>query len=223
MHNYILVWIVRSTDFGDWLPIGIVWSINFGDFLLTGFVRTTDLEYCLLIGITRAIDLEGGLLIGMGNGQRGLYPLFFFVKRGCRPNTAAGGARTWPRLPQIHFWRASKVPTDIAEHAHFFFYFSRTLLGLAGPRRTRGGRDPPFWSHVGGVCPGKSTKFMYYPRLTILSPHLTEIITLHDHVWQPPKQVQTQLISTHHATTAWTAQGPHNRQLRVVAIDFFGK
>ena len=32
---------------------------------------------------------------------------------------------------------------------------------------------------------------MHYPRVTILSPHLTEIVPLHGHLWQPQKQVQT--------------------------------
>ena len=49
-------------------------------------------------------------------------------KRGYRPNTAAGGARRCPRLPQIQFWRASKVPADLAEHAHIFF-FSEDVVG----------------------------------------------------------------------------------------------
>ena len=70
-------------------------------------------------------------------------------------------------------------------------FFSSTLFVLTGPRRTRGLRDHPYLPHVGGVCPRKSTKIMYYPRVTILSPHLTKIILLHDHVWQPQKQVQT--------------------------------
>ena len=39
---------------------------------------------------------------------------------------------------------------------------------------------------------------MYYPRVTVLSPHLTEIIPLHDHSLQPQKQVQTHLHSTRH-------------------------
>ena len=32
---------------------------------------------------------------------------------------------------------------------------------------------------------------MYYPRVTIISPHLTEIIPLREHLWQPQTQVQT--------------------------------
>ena len=145
-----------------------------------------------------------------GQWSKGGIPPYFLVKRGYRPNTTAGGARTCHRLPQIQFWRASKVPTDLAEHAHLFLVFSSTSLGLTGPRRTRGLRDPTFWPHAGEVCPRKSTKFIYYPRVTILSPHLTEIIPLHDHLWQPPKRYKH--IYTSPYTTARTAQGSNNRR-----------
>ena len=134
------------------------------------------------------------------------------VKRGYRQNTAAAGAPTYPRLPQIQFWRASKVPADVAEHAHrCLFFFSSTLLGLTGTRRTRGLRGPPFlttwWV---GVCPPKIYKiYVLPPRDHPFPPcyhpfplrdhpslHLTEIIPLYDHLWQHQKQVQTHLHVT---------------------------
>ena len=37
---------------------------------------------------------------------------------------------------------------------------------------------------------------MYSPPLTINYPNLTEIIPLYDHLWQPPKQVQTHVHVT---------------------------
>ena len=73
--------------------------------------------------------------------------------------------------------------------------------------------------------PQKSTKFMYYLRVTVLSPQLTEIMPLHDHLWQPQKQAQTHL----HVTAYNSLNGPRaeqpakNLQLQLVAIDFFGK
>ena len=122
------------------------------------------------------------------NGQGGGIPPAFVVKRGYGQNTAVGSAPTCPQLPQTQFSLAIKVPAAVAEHAHFIFFFSSTLLGLTGPRRTRS----PLWTtYWGGVCPRKSTKFTYYPRVTINSPNLTEIIPLHDHLWQPQRQVQT--------------------------------
>ena len=39
-------------------------------------------------------------------------------------------------------------------------------------------RDPPYRPHGGWVCPRKSTNFIYYPRVTVLLSHLTEIIPL---------------------------------------------
>ena len=148
----------------------------------------------------------------------------FLVKGGYRPNTATGGARPCPRLPQILFWRASKVPADLAEHAPCVF-FSSTLLGLTGPRRTRGLREPPFWPRVGETCPRKSTTFIYYPRVNVLSPHLTGIIPLHDHLRQPQKQAQTHLpVTVYNSSNKPRAEQPaNNRQMRVVVIDFFGK
>ena len=56
----------------------------------------------------------------------------FVVKRGCRLNAAAGGAPTCPKLPQIQFWRSSKVPTALAEHAHLFFLFFEHGVGANG-------------------------------------------------------------------------------------------
>ena len=38
-----------------------------------------------------------------GQWSKGDILLAFLVKRGYRPNTAAGGARMYPRLPQIQF------------------------------------------------------------------------------------------------------------------------
>ena len=66
---------------------------------------------------------------------------------------------------------------------------------------------------------------MYYPRVTILSPHLTEIIPLHDHLWQLQKQIQTHLpVTVYNSPNSPKAEKPaNNRQLQVVAIDFFGK
>ena len=49
---------------------------------------------------------------------------------------------------------------------------------------------------LGGVFPRECTKFMYYPRVIVLSLHLAEIIPLHDQLWQPQKQVQTHLHVT---------------------------
>ena len=94
------------------------------------------------------------------------------------------------------------------------FFFSSTLLGLTGPRRTRGLRNSPFWPHVGGVCPRKSTKFMYYPRVTILHPHLTEIIPLHEHLCQTQKQLQTHL----HVTVYNIPNSPRAEQPAVASI-----
>ena len=114
------------------------------------------------------------------------------------------------------------MPVDLAEpHTSFF---RNTSLGLTGPPRTRG-LSPPFGPEVGGVCPRKSTAFFYFPRVTILSPHLTEIISLHDHLWQPHKQLQTHLhVTVYNSPNSPRAEQPaNNRQLRVVAIDFFGK
>ena len=140
----------------------------------------------------------------------GCIPPAFLVKRGYRPNADAAGARTCPRLPHVQFWRTSKVPADLAEHAKPFC-FPNTSLGLTGPRRTRGLTHPPFWPHVGGICPRKSTKFMYYPRVTVLSPHLTEIIPLHDHFYGSPKSRYKHMYTSPH-TTARTAQGRNNRR-----------
>ena len=66
---------------------------------------------------------------------------------------------------------------------------------------------------------------MYYPRVAALSAHFTEIIPLHDHSWQPQKQVQTHLhLTVYNSLNSPRAEQPANsRQLRVVAIDFFGK
>ena len=82
-------------------------------------------------------------------------------------------------------------------------------------------RDPPFGPHVEGVCLRKSTKFVYHPRVTILSPHLTEIIPLHDHLWQPQKQEQTHLhvtVQPEQSKDRTTGSSEY-----VVAIDFFAK
>ena len=84
--------------------------------------------------------------------SQGGIPLAFLVQRGYRPKTAAGGARTCPRLHHIQFGRANKMPADLVQHAHPF-YFSRPLLRLTEPRRTRGLRNPPIDHMLGGVCP----------------------------------------------------------------------
>ena len=55
---------------------------------------------------------------------------------------------------------------------------------------------PHFDHMLGGYAPANQLKFMYYPRVTIISPYLTEIIPLHDHLWQPQKQAQTHLHVT---------------------------
>ena len=47
---------------------------------------------------------------------------------------------------------------------------------------------------------------MYYPRVTIVSPHLTQIIPLQDHIWQPQKQVQTHLHVTVYSPNSSTAE-----------------
>ena len=150
--------------------------------LFPNYSKNKSAEYTLVPPLWGTRDFWGAMV-------KGGYTPCFSGRTGYRPNTAAGGARTCLRLPQIQFWRASNVPANLADHARPFLFFARTLLGLTGPRRTRGLRDPPFWPHVGGRCPRKSTKFMYYPSVTILSPHLTEIIPRHDHLWQPQKQV----------------------------------
>ena len=64
---------------------------------------------------------------------------------------------------------------------------------------------------------------MYYPRVTVLSPHLTEIIPLHDHLWQPQKQVQTHLHVTvcNHPNSPRAEQPANNRQLVASSRDRF--
>lgn len=57
----------------------------------------------------------------------GLPPLRL-VKQGYWQTTAAEGAPTCPAMPHNQFWRASKVPADLAEHAHIFF-FSEDVVG----------------------------------------------------------------------------------------------
>ena len=66
---------------------------------------------------------------------------------------------------------------------------------------------------------------MHYLRATTPSPNLTEIIPLHDHSWQPQKQVQTHLhLTVYNSLNSPRAeQLANNRRLRVVAIDFYGK
>ena len=105
-------------------------------------------------------------------------------------------------------------------------FFSGTFLGLTGPRRTRGLRYPPCWPYVGGVCPHKSTKLIYYPRVTIISPHLTDLIPLlYDHLYYvkygSPKSRYKHIFTS----TARTARKGRTtgRKLLVLAIDFFGK
>ena len=86
------------------------------------------------------------------NGEMGCSVLPAFLDNwGYRPNPAAGGARTCPRLPQKQLLRAIKVPADLAKHAHRFFF--STLLGLTGPRRTLGLTDPSFHNMFGGGMP----------------------------------------------------------------------
>ena len=155
--------------------------------------------------------------------EGGYTPCYFVVKRGyTRRQTRSREAP--PRAPNCHKFSSvalARFAQPLSSMHTFLLFFEH--VGANGTAAHEGSyRDPPFWPHVGGVCPRKSTTYMYYPRLTIISLHLTELISLHDHLlWQPEEQVQ--YTSTRHGTTARTAQGPNNRQLRVVAIDFSGK
>ena len=63
---------------------------------------------------------------------KGGIPPAFLVKRGYRPNAAAGGARTCPRRPQNQFSRASMVPEDLTEHAHISLFFFEHVVGANG-------------------------------------------------------------------------------------------
>ena len=157
-----------------------------------------------------------------GNGQRGVYPVLVWSNGGIgqtRPREAPARA---PDCPKFSSDALARCPQTLPSTHTFSFFFS-TSLGLTGPRRTRGLRDiPPFYHMLGAYAPANLLNLCISLRVTILYPHLTEIIPLHYHIGQPPKQVQTHL-SARHRTTARTAQGPNNRQLRVVAIDFFGK
>ena len=58
------------------------------------------------------------LWLMVGKWSKGGIPPAFEVKQGYRQNTAAGDALTCPKLAQIPFRRASKVPAALAEHAH---------------------------------------------------------------------------------------------------------
>ena len=148
----------------------------------------------------------------------GYTPLLLWSKRGCRKTRPREVPLCAPNCPKFGSDALARCPQPLPS-THTFFLFSSTLLVLTGPPRTRGLTDPPFDYMSGGVCPRKSNKCMYYPRVTINSPRLTEIIPLHDHLWRPQKQVQTHTC-TRRRTTSRTVEGPNNRQLRVVAIDF---
>ena len=155
----------------------------------------------------------------LGNGQRVVYPLFFWSNGGIgqtRPREAPTRA---PGFPKFSSDALARCPQTLPSTHTFLFFSSRTLLGLTGPRRTRGLWDlTACWR---GMPP--EIKFTYYPRVTVLSPRLTEIIPLHDHLWQPQQQVRTHLHVTVHPNSPRAEQPANNWQLRAVAIDFFGK
>ena len=121
------------------------------------------------------------------------------------------------------------MPADLAERTHTFFFFLRARrLG----ERDRGARRVLGLSPLDHMLEGYALNLLnlctskYYPRVTILSPHLTEIIPLYDHLRQPQKQVQTHhlLVTVCNSPNSPRAEQPaNNRQLRVVAIDFFWK
>ena len=129
------------------------------------------------VRITRKLVYPCGK-IKKGNRQRGVYPRLLWPHGGIgktRPREAPPRA---PNCAKFSSDALAKCPQPLPS-THIFFFSS--TLRLTRPRRTRGLRDPPWRPHVGGVCPRKTTKFMYYPRVTIISPHLNEIIPLHDH------------------------------------------
>ena len=57
----------------------------------------------LIVSTTQSVQLTADVFVTIGQWSKGDIPPAFPVKRGYRPNTAAGGARTFPRLPQIQF------------------------------------------------------------------------------------------------------------------------
>ena len=125
-----------------------------------------------------------------------------------------------PTCPKFSFDALARRPQPLPSTHTFSPFFSSTWLGLTGPRRTRGLRDSPFSPHVGGVCPRKSAKFVYHPRVVIMSLHLTDIIPLHD-TYSSPRGSNHIYTSRYSSPNIPRAEQP--RQLRVVAIDIFGK
>ena len=161
----------------------------------------------------------------IANGNKGAYPLLF------RSNGGIGQTRRREepaRAPDCHKFSSDalvRCPQTLAS-THIRLFFSENVVGVNGTAVHEGCQGSPLLTTCwGGVYPRKSTECIHCPRVTAPSSHLTEIIPLHDHLCQPQKQVQRHLLVTvYNRPDCPRAEQPANkRQLRVVAIDFFGK
>ena len=160
-----------------------------------------------------------------GNGQRGVYPPVFLSNGGIgqtRPREAPARASDCLKFSSDALARCRR-PCRALTPFLLLLLFSSTSLVLTGPRRTRVLRIPPFDHMLGGYAPANLLNLCVTPR----DYQFPQLDRSHTPKWPlmaaQKKQVRTHVCTCRHRTTARTVQGPNNRQLRVVAIDFFEK
>ena len=93
--------------------------------------------------------------------------------------------------PNSILTRWQGAPAAHAEHVPFFLSFSGTLQGLTASPRRRCLTKSPLWPHIAVVFLRNSTKFLEYPRVTIILTPFNRAQYPAMITCQPQKQVRT--------------------------------